>query len=357
MTPAPRPIGNEWNPPAAVFGGPPTPPPAPPAPDLFVAVSSTGVLGDGQHVMTSPAGDAWTLRDSIETYDGPYRDVCFAPALGLVCAVALGNDVYNSQPGLATQIMTSPDGLTWTRRVAADGENYWSCVEWSPELELFCSLSPGINAGVDGGGTAIRIQSSADGVTWTGHEAPGLAQWRDLCWAAELGLFVAVASNSTGNRVMTSPDGETWTMRVAAEANAWQAVCWSPELGLLVAVSPTGASRVMTSPDGITWTARSAAAANGWLDVIWCAELGLFVAVAVDGVDRVMTSPDGVNWTSRAAAAANAWSALAFDGTTIVAVAQSGAGDRVMTSTDGINWTSRTSAADKGWVAVCWAGS
>lgn len=357
MTLAPRPIGNEWNPPAAAFGGPPPPPPAS---GVFVAVSATGVMGDGQEVMTSPDGVTWTLQHTIETYDGAYRDVCYAPELGLLCAVGLNNSVYNNQFGLAAQFITSSDdGVTWTKQMSVEGGNYWSCVEWSPDLGMFVALSPGINSGPDGGGFNLRVAWTSDGVIWSGMSPAERAQWRDICWSPELGIFCAVANSSgTSNQVMTAAEPAAWSFWPAAEPNAWFAVCWSAERGIFVAVAASGVNRVMTSPDGVNWTPRAAAAQSSWLDVCWCASLGLFVAVAADGAVQVMTSPDGINWTARNAASADVWSALAFNGETIVAVAQAGgSGNRVMTSTDGINWTSRASAADKGWVGVCWAGS
>lgn len=327
--------------------------PPPDALDLFVSVSSSGVLGDGQHIMTSPDGVTWTIRNSITTYDGAYRDVTWAPEIGVLAAVGLNNDLFSSTPGLTAQIITSTDALTWTRRNAPATSNWWSCVEWSADLGRFVSLSIGTDT--FGSGTSERVMYSSDGTTWTAAEAPAIS-WRDLAWSPSLGLFVAVA-NSLTDRAMSSPDGITWTQRTPSADNNWAAVCWSPTVARFVAVASSGTDRVMYSDNGTTWTAASAAEANGWIDVIWCSGLDLFVACATSGTSRIMTSPDGITWTGRTASVANAWSALAFNGTTIVCVAQSGTSDRVMTSTDGINWTTRTSAADKSWVGLCWAGN
>jgi hypothetical protein len=68
-----------------------------------------------------------------------------------------------------------------------------------------------------------------------------------VCWAAEVGLFVAVATVGSGNKVMTSPDGITWTSRTSAADNSWICVCWAAEVGLFVAVAYSGSgNRVMT---------------------------------------------------------------------------------------------------------------
>ena len=58
--------------------------------------------------------------------------------------------------------------------------------------------------------------------------------------ALALGLLVAVSSTGSNQRVMTSSDGRNWTLRTAAVANNWTALCWAAELGLLVALSSSG---------------------------------------------------------------------------------------------------------------------
>jgi hypothetical protein len=103
-------------------------------------------------------------------------------------------------------------------------------------------------------------------------------------------LLVAVAESGTGNRVMTSPNGITWTTQTSAADDTWQSICWAAELGLLVAVSREGS--VMTSPDGITWRTRTGTGTTDtWRSICWAAELGLLVAVALGGaVNRAITS-------------------------------------------------------------------
>jgi hypothetical protein len=125
--------------------------------------------------------------------------------------------------------------------------------------------------------------TSPDGITWTRRAATEANGWRSVAYGN--GLWVAVAGSGT-NRVMTSPDGITWTARAAAEANFWYSMAYGN--GLWVAVAASGTNRVMTSPDGITWTARAAAEANNWTGMAY--GNGLWVAVASDGANRVMTS-------------------------------------------------------------------
>ncbi len=84
--------------------------------------------------------------------------------------------------------------------------------------------------------------TSPDGITWTARTAAEANSWSEVTYGS--GLFVAVSADGT-NRVMTSPDGITWTARTAATANYWSSVIYSK--GLFVA---TAADAVMTSPGG-----------------------------------------------------------------------------------------------------------
>ena len=272
---------------------------------MFVAVAYTGA----NQVMTSPDGITWTTRSSASNY---WLSVCWSPELSLFVVVASSG---------TNRVMTSPDGINWTARSESEA-NAWTSVCWSPELSLFVAVSyTGTN----------RVMTSPNGITWTSRSV-AYNSWRFVCWSSELSLFVAVANSGT-NRVMTSPDGITWTARSVA-SNTWYSVCWSPELSIFVAV---GTNRVMTSPDGITWTARSVAS-NAWYSVCWSPELSIFVALAVTGTNRVMSSPDGITWTSRLSATeSNAWRSVCWSPELSIFVAVSDGGtNRVMTSNIGM---------------------
>lgn len=119
------------------------------------------------------------------------------------------------------------------------------------------------------------VVTSPDGITWTPRNAAEANQWRSVTYGD--GQFVAVALDGT-NRTMTSPDGITWTPHSSAEANQWQSVTYGG--GLFVATSIDGTNRAMTSPDGINWTAHSVPESNSWISVTYGD--GLFVAVAWD---------------------------------------------------------------------------
>lgn len=186
---------------------------------------------------------------------------------------------------------------------------------------------------------------------WQDQNTPQDSTWKDIAWAASIGLFAAVSMDGT-NRVMTSPDGIAWTLRSAAAANGWNSIAWSPSLHLFVAVSLDGTDRVMTSPDGITWTSRTCPSLQ-FQRVIWVSKLNLFVAV---GFNAVMTSADGITWTSRTPASSRDWRGLCYSEELSLLVASGSTGDanRIMTSPDGITWTGRA-AITEDFYTIDWA--
>lgn len=158
-----------------------------------------------------------------------------------------------------------------------------------------------------------NIMTSPDGITWTTRTAPEASAWTEVICAEELSLFVAVAESGTF-RVMTSPDGLTWTGRTAAEANNWKSVCFSTSLLLLIAVANTGTNKIMKSSNGIAWTAVTATYSSDWEKVIWAEEMDLFWAVASAGTYRIMSSATGLSgsWTQITAPAALMWFDIAY---------------------------------------------
>ena len=265
----------------------------------------------------------WTIRNTAADFDWQ--------------SVAFGNGLYVAVARNTQNLMTSPDGITWTQRAHNCGALNWSDIIYAN----------GIFVAVASGSTTNNVMTSTDGITWT-PRTTNSDNYNSVTYGN--GLFVATATSGLGNRVMTSPDGITWTARNAATTNAWRGVTFANGLFVAVATSGTG-NRVMTSPDGINWTSRSSAANNSWYSVTY--GNGLFVAVAIDGTgNRVMTSPDGITWTSRSSATDNQWYDVAFGNGRFVAVAQSGTGNRAMSSTDGINWISETTAADNNWRGI-----
>lgn len=289
-------------------------------------------------------GTLFTSRTSASARQ--WFSVCWSPQLNLFCAVARDGLV-------ATQVMTSPDGVTWTSRTSASARQ-WTSICWSPQLGLFCAVA------VDGL-VATQIMTSPDGITWTSRTSASGRQWTSVCWSPQLNLFCAVAYDGIAStQVMTSPNGTAWTSQTSSSARQWATVCWSTQLNLFCAVAQGGgvAGQVMTSPDGVTWTSQNSANDRGWTSVCWSPQLNLFCAVANDGVvaQQVMTSPDGTAWTARTSSSAQTWGSIAWSPQLGLFCAIGGtAGTQVMTSSDGITWTAGASASVQGWTSVCWS--
>lgn len=183
--------------------------------------------------------------------------------------------------------------------------------------------------------------TSPDGVTWTRRVMPS-ARWDVVGYNGDS----YIALENSGGYTAHSPNGYTWTIGGTIPVKQWQAVAWNGSIWCAIANDngSTNLDVVATSPDGVTWTVRNASAAKRWRDVIWTGSA--FVAVGADGV---MTSPDGITWTTRngAAQALAYWDEVTVEGSTLVAVGAriDRAGPPIMTSTDnGVTWTSRTSS-------------
>lgn len=250
-------------------------------------------------------------------------------------SVVYGNGVFVAigKNTTANDVMTSPDGITWTSRTTPTGKSW---MEVTYGNGLFVAVA-------DGGTAGNRVMTSPDGITWTLRTTPADSNWTSIVYGK--GLFVATATTGA-NRVMTSADGINWTLR-SSPLKGWDSVTFGN--GTFVAVAILGTQQVMTSTDGFNWTLQTEPVGGSWRAVTF--GNGLFVAVG-DGTSRVMTSADGINWTLGSVPAANGWNAVTYGNGVFIAVAWTGTGNRVMTSPDGINWTLRTSTEDVQWDAI-----
>ena len=262
------------------------------SPDLsiFCAVSYLG------HIGTSSDGINWTwIEGYMNNNSSAWISICWSPQLGLFCVVADGVDT--------SDIMTSPDGQTWTSHASPEGYGGWKSVCWSPELSMFCAVGYTY--------ATFDIITSTDGANWTGYTAPSQSHWGSVCWSPQLSKFCAVGwSQSYSYDVMLSSDGINWTgyQSTNSQYTYWLSVCWSPELSLFCAVGDNGIdgsgypnlnANIMTSPDGVNWTSSSSMYANinGFTSVTWSPELSVFCAIGYGYNDPMFISPNGMDLT------------------------------------------------------------
>jgi hypothetical protein len=253
--------------------------------NLFIGIS---ISTSGNRMMTSSNGIDWAYVVGAPSI--ALQDIVWSPELSLLVAVAttLLND-----PALDRPIFTSSDTITWTSQKSPNfstgppmGLNFrikeLNRVAWSPELNLFASIS-----------TTGYIITSSNGINWNNRGQPnGQVNGQDIIWASD--RFVAVYQSGS-HRVFTSFNGINWT-KVVVSLNAWNSVAWSPQLSLLCAVADSGTgNRVMTSTDGTNWVDGSISDYN-WESIEW-SDLGMFVAVATNGYFSYST--DGFNWNDK----------------------------------------------------------
>lgn len=256
------------------------------APQLNLWVTATQVNNAPNQIITSPDGNTWTPRGTGAT-SHDYQNVAWAPTIPLFVACA---------GGVAVQIATSPDGIVWTNRSGYEPAPLLNCsdIAWSPALGLFAIT---MQNGSGGEAQGIRIQTSPDGIAWVQRVTPLVngksTDWRSIAWSPSLGIFCAVgvpSSDNAGHQIMTSPDGVNWTTREPPSgcgASIIFDVVWSPERAIFVAVLggnyPALNRKAIWSADGITWfTSRTPLTPDptqNFIAVEWSAEIGMFLAI------------------------------------------------------------------------------
>jgi len=197
-----------------------------------LAMKGATALLIGKTVAEGGSGDISLIVN--KEADGNSAQVLFQKGFSTRAVLGLLGD---SQLGLKV----SPDGSNW--RTALTVNRFSGRVRFGKSVYRTPS---------------IPQRNYVTGANWLISTSAADNSWVSVCWAAELGLFCAVANTGTGNRVMTSPDGVSWTARTSAVDNSWVSVCWSPELGLFCALGASGTgNRAMTSVSMFKYPYRS----------------------------------------------------------------------------------------------------
>jgi IPT/TIG domain len=201
---------------------------------LLVAVASNGV----HRVMTSPDGTNWTNQTAAAA--NSWESVIWTGSLLLATAAgAAGTHL----------VMTSTDSVTWASQTTPSTSSIGNAstsytVAWSPTLSLFAAPYS-----ADAGAT-FDIITSPDGVTWTAHALPegSATLFAGILWdsiEAQFVLFGNAAGNN--NSVFTSPDGINWTANnPGGFAQNWEAaVVYAASIGAMLAFNIDTARKIL----------------------------------------------------------------------------------------------------------------
>jgi len=319
---------------------------------LLVAVGGSGAV-----LTSADNGVSWTTP-SFGTADWLW-DACWGA--GRFVAVGDGGTVLTSTDGTTWDPASFPSNLS-PDEVAFGGGTFLAA---NGHGQIFISASGtswsqvgDFNTyGIDGfawnGAVWVAvggdpgIQVSSNGYGWS-PAATAAKNLFDVVWTGT--RFVATG----GSRTLTSPDGSAWTEHAAGVTGLGK-LAWNGSV--LVAVGSRAyatAGQIATSPDGISWTLRSSGVSEKLFAVAWSGTT--FVAVGDNGA--ILTSPDGVAWTRRDGrifAATPLLREAAWTGSAYVAVGADGA---ILTGDpSGTSWLQRTSGTGVSIGGVVWTGT
>jgi hypothetical protein len=295
--------------------------------------------------------------------------ICNSGTTDDLTGITYGNGLFVATCGLSEStnqgdVLTSPDGVTWTLQYAAANCSLSSIAYGNG---IFVAVGTSNPAPVEENGALITpppednhgaIVTSKDGVNWT--QSLGAANIPVVLNSVTYGngTFVAVGNDDT---ILTSPDGKTWTSRIATNDNiGLTGVCYgngtfvaigTDEVNIRLLNSP---SYILTSSDSVTWTGQEIDTLDGVGSIIWGD--GLFVAVGTASTVEadhpyqgvIATSSDGSTWTIQQQITDNEINGVAYGDGLFVATGVNvdrgtNASDlgEIMTSPDGVNWATQ----------------
>lgn len=253
-----------------------------------------------------------------------------------------------------TQILTSPDAVSWTTRPVSGLTNHLLSVVWNGSM--FCAV-----------GLQNAMVTSTDGITWVTRNPRGtvmvwnvgLSTWElnpnpsssvfqlsSVVFAG--GQWVAVGEQQSDARIsiVVSIDGVNWTAWVWTNTVSINACAWNGSV--LCAVGFNGA--IFTSSDFRRWVQQSSATSQPLRKIVWNGLI--FCAVGNNGT--IIISPDGRSWSSRISGVTNDITGLTWNGSMFCATVHDSNVNNVLFSTDGVTWTVRTSPNTMSSPVVGW---
>jgi hypothetical protein len=292
-------------------------------PDRLVDVVWNGtnylaVGGDGKVFISSPDALQWTSHQIAgPTSTAFLSGVCWTGQRYVAC-------------GTNGTLVTSPDGITWTR--LDSGTTRWiQSVNWN-----------GSQVVAVGAGGVLLV--SPNGLTW---DAPGTIvgsyqDYEDVAWAN--GRYVAVGNNGCS---ATSTNGRTWTSMSGTAPQTGLTVEW---IGNRFAA--TGRSSSMCHTTGTTWINNGGFTTSSTVyDMEW--DGSRLFAAAEDGVYRLQENVSGL-WSMSRVYVSPMMDNITHHDNEFVAV---GAYGTVVLSRDGLTWQTVKGGRVSAFSRVAWNGN
>jgi len=267
-------------------------------------------LGGGQYVavgrlgavMTSPDLVDWTVRPSGVSH--ALRSV----AMSASRIVAVGDNTAGE-----AVVISSVDGAAWSVQYNSSNCQGGACASPTQLSRVIWTgtqfIAVGMERPVGSAMVYALVLTSPDGVTWTKRAPRALSisdEWShpnqrwitSIAWSGSL-LVLPSIDNNWEPVVWTSSDAETWTLgRDLTNDVVWSMpfvdVTWGN--GRFVAVDGPafgGDSPMFTSVDGFRWQPDTTIPNLPMMNAV-TSKPGEFVAV---GASYLQTSPDGLQWT------------------------------------------------------------
>ncbi len=295
-------------------------------------------LGLGQEIVTSPDGSNWTKR--LNAPGAVFTHAAFGNGLTVVVGHG-GNILTSSEPASWNWISTGTDnnlrGIVHAKNrfvvVGNDGAAWVSFdgLSWSNRMALTTNNLRAIAFGHDLfviAGSGGTLLSSSEGLQWESHAVVT----NDLYGLVFInGRFVAVGDQG---RIVVSTNGREWLATSAGTLRRLQGITYGG--GLYVATGQRGirarsynaTNWVVTAHDGL-----------GYSEAVIYTN-GLFVAV---GNGSINTSSDGTNWVIQTFSNPELESIIFAEGMFIAG------GDRglIYTSTNAVDWVRRGSPSTR----------
>jgi hypothetical protein len=241
-------------------------------------------------VATSVDGVNWQVSPAKKLTSNPvWYDAWFTGTRWLVAGS--GSDC----------LFSSVDGVTWAPGPSLSYSEYVSFASDGTKILVF-GMQGYVATSVDGG------------LTFAETQIPGAPQIWDAIYAG--GKFVAVGNDQSGvGALYWSTNGSSWTKLPAPSPLA--AVTYYN--GLYVAVGAMGSVQTTNLS---SWSAQTSG-----IDLnLWGIEYGEGLFVAVGNGGAIVSSEDGISWTRENQGGIANLAHIAYDGTTLLAVAANAGG-------------------------------